>query len=597
MIESLEGRALMTAGALDTTYGGTGMVTTAIGTFASESLAAAVQPDLKVVVAGWTNSPSQFAIARCNPDGSLDTAFGSGGIVVLPLSQGNGAQAVALQPDGKILAAGSAEFTVKKGTSIVEWAVVRLNPNGSLDTTFGGGTGEVFTAFAAASSNPPSAIVYALALQSDGKIVATGTGSVTQNGTVTNGLAVARYNPDGSLDTAFGSGGKVVDTALGPLSWNGRSGQMVAIDGSGRIDVAGRTGGATSGMDVARFQSNGALDSSFGSGGMVSLLPPGATYAMASSLGLQSTGQIVVYGASTFPPGTVATGTASVATLLRLNPDGSLDTSFGSRGIYTDNRMYQASGMVIQPADDKIVAVAIGDVNGSLSPHFWVTRVLANGSAYDPTFGTNGLAEANFNSGTSFGERPSTAALAPDGKIVVTGMLTNGTRWVFGTARFLGDPLSTTTTLTTSLNPSTSGQSVTFTATVTASCDIPTGTVSFYDGSTPLGSGTLSTANGVTTASFTTAALAVGTHSITATYSGDSNDLSSTSAALTQTVNSTATATMAATAASSSTLAASSYRPTQGVALSSTGPILAPLVLDDPIFPTGPVGGRRRHLS
>ena len=169
----------------------------------------------------------------------------------------------------------------------------------------------------------------------------------------------------------------------------------------------------------------------------------------------------------------------------------------------------------------------------------------------------------------------------------------------FVTVRFLGDPLATTTTLTSSLNPSTSGQSVTFTATVTASYsyDVPTGTVSFYDGSTLLGSGTLSTANGVTTATVTTASLAVGTHSITATYSGDSNDLPSTSAALSQTVNATATASLSATTLSSSRLAVRTYGPAQGAAPSSTGSLLAPLVLDDPVVPTGPMGGTHRRLS
>jgi hypothetical protein len=107
--------------------------------------------------------------------------------------------------------------------------------------------------------------------------------------------------------------------------------------------------------------------------------------------------------------------------------------------------------MVIQPADDKIVAVGNGRVNGMLDGNFWVTRVLADGSSYDPSFGTSGLAEANFNNGA--GNSPVACALAPDGKIVVTGDYDN--QAAFATARFLGDASSPSTALASAAIPST----------------------------------------------------------------------------------------------------------------------------------------------
>jgi uncharacterized delta-60 repeat protein len=311
-------------------------------------------------------------------------------------------------------------------------------------------------------------------------------------------------------------------------------------------------------------------------------LPPSFPSAGTTGLGLQSTGS----DAGKIVVSMSGNGLA----LTRLNPDGSPDGSFGSDGFYVESRMNYEVGLAIQP-DDKLIMA--GSPNNHVDPYeFVVTRVLADGSSYDPSFGSAGLGQTNF--GTQPEAWDGAEALAPDGKIVVVGGGTD-----FTTVRFLGDPLATTTTLTSSLNPSTSGRSVTFTATVTASYshDTPTGTASFYDGSTLLGSGTLSTAGGVTTASFTTASLATGTHSITATYGGDSNDLSSTSAPLSQVVNTTATASMSATTLSSSALATGPYRPAQGATPYSPGSIFAPLVLDDPVVPTGPQGGKHRRLS
>ena len=149
-VELLEGRTLLNAGVLDTTFGGTGMVTSVIGSKISQSEAVATQSDSKVVVAGWSSGKfPQFTVARYNTNGSLDSTFGSGGVAVVPIGSynyGDEAFAVAVQPsDGKILVAGYADiYDSKHSEWYSDWAIVRLNTNGTLDKTFGG-TGYVTT--------------------------------------------------------------------------------------------------------------------------------------------------------------------------------------------------------------------------------------------------------------------------------------------------------------------------------------------------------------------------------------------------------------------------------------------------------------------
>ncbi len=439
-VELLEGRTLLNAGALDTSFGGTGMVATQIQ-LVSKSFAVAVQPDLKVVVAGFSASastPTHFTIVRYNPNGTLDTSFGSGGVAVIPLSttEDDGADAVAIQPNGQIVVAGWADVDGQKsGEYAVDWAVVRLNANGTLDTTFGGGTGYVLTNFV---PPPKSGIPYddfasAIAIQSNGQIVVAGQGTVGS----TDGIAVARYNANGSLDTTFGTGGKVVDTGIAWTGFNGVGGQMVAVDGSGRIDVVGTiTVGSTEEMAVARYLPNGTLDSTFGTGGVAGILPAGASDTVGTSVGLQSTGQIVAYGY-----GNYSGMHSGVPTLVRLNTNGILDTTFGTGGVYTESRMMIGTTLVIEP-DDEILAAGDGWANGEKDYQFFVTLVLANGSSYDPAFGTNGLAETAWNPADI--ATPYSVALGPDGNIVVTGNYNNTD---FATARFLGDSTSSSSSL------------------------------------------------------------------------------------------------------------------------------------------------------
>src|SRR6266550_2468960 len=187
-------------GSLDATFGTGGKVTTSFSGSADMN-ALVVQPDGKLVAAGWDASQSAFGLARYNTSGSLDSTFGTGGTVSTPIGIDTyGASALVLQPDGKLVAAG----TTTSDGSTYDFTVVRYNTNGSLDTTFGTG-GEVTTPIGTGDNG-----VSALVRQSDGKLVAAGYASVSG----TYDLALVRYNTAGSLDSTFGTGGKVT-TAVG----------------------------------------------------------------------------------------------------------------------------------------------------------------------------------------------------------------------------------------------------------------------------------------------------------------------------------------------------------------------------------------------
>ena len=181
-------------GASTLTFGTAGLVTTDFGGSVDRAFAMALQPDGKLVVVG--DSDASFALARYNPNGSLDESFGAGGKVVTSFGGADQASAVILQPDGKIVVAGQTDT----GLSI-DFALARYMPDGSLDAGFGSG-GRVTTNFVGNSDDLGSAV----ALQPDGRIVVGGTSE--------DNFALARYTPEGVLDSSFGTEGKVT-TNLG----------------------------------------------------------------------------------------------------------------------------------------------------------------------------------------------------------------------------------------------------------------------------------------------------------------------------------------------------------------------------------------------
>ncbi|HPL87771.1 MAG TPA: delta-60 repeat domain-containing protein, partial [Deltaproteobacteria bacterium] len=215
-----------------------------------------------------------------NDDGSLDTTFGAGGIVITPVGINDVFYALAIQADGKIVAAGDSS-----NGADYDFAVARYNDDGSLDTTFGAG-GIVITQV----SPERIATVYALAIQSDGKIVAAG----RSNKITDDDFAVARYDDDGSLDTTFGAGGIVITPVEGGISPDRV--QALAIQADGKIVAAGYS---SSHFALVRYDEHGELDPDFGTGGIVTTsVEEGVTTDRAYALAIQADGKIVAAGCS-----------------------------------------------------------------------------------------------------------------------------------------------------------------------------------------------------------------------------------------------------------------------------------------------------------
>jgi uncharacterized delta-60 repeat protein len=350
-----------TDGSLDTSFGGTGRVVTQLSSECSHAYAVAIQPDGKIVVAGsgWVGP----AVIRYNPNGTLDTSFNGTGIVIPP---SDGANSIAIQADGKIVVAGFSNF-------------VRYNPNGSLDTSFNS-SGKVILPVGVGASS--------VAIQADGKIIATG-------GTGFNGTSftLVRYNADGSLDTSFNGTGTVI-TSVGN---SGSGPRDLAIQTDGKIVVVGDSLAAagnwkTADFAIVRYNPDGSLDTSFGGTGKI-LIPDSDSVDSVRSVAIQPNGKIVVAG-DTANIGSDSTVASSDFALVRLNPNGSLDTSFVGTGTTitsVGNAWDTACSVAIQP-DGRIVVA--GDTGPDDFKDFVVVRYQGDGAT--PTSCSNPIDCADF---------------------------------------------------------------------------------------------------------------------------------------------------------------------------------------------------------
>lgn len=402
------------AGDLDPTFGENGMVSTDFGPDGDGASAMAIQPDGKIVAAGEAAYGAEFGLARYNPDGTLDVTFGDAGRVTTDIPP-SGAYAMAIQPDGKIVAAGGGR----------RFALVRYRPHGTLDPTFGG-DGVVTT-----NLNPEYDVAYAVAIQADGKIVAAGVSSIEARRYLDDTkIAVARYNPDGSLDTSFGGDGRVTTDFTGTYD----AAYAVAIQTDARIVVAGTAGGYRT-FALVRYNPDGTRDSSFGSRGKVTTnFTPGGCCEFATSVAIQVDGKIVAAGEP---------GNDSAFALARYETDGSPDPTFGEDGIVTTDFLTQhevshaggwARGVAIQ-ADGKIVAAGGSAVGSGGDSEFALARYMPDGSL-DATFGGDGRVTTDW----TIDEDDYAFALAiqADGKIVAAGTAAYfGPDATFALARYL----------------------------------------------------------------------------------------------------------------------------------------------------------------
>ncbi|WP_351234945.1 calcium-binding protein [Streptomyces sp. NPDC002133] len=329
------GVALAAPGDLDPTFGTDGKVTTDFGGNSDLAFAVAVQADGRIVTAGESGlgGIGDFALARYNTDGSLDTTFGTDGRVTTDFAGNDGAFAVAVQADGRIVAAGES-FS---GVTFPDFALARYNTDGSLDTTFGT-DGKVTTDF---TGNIDDA--FAVAVQADGRIIAAGR-SVSG---FSNNFALARYNTDGSLDTTFDTDGKVTTSFGG----NSDLAFAVAVQADGRIVAAGESfSGVSNDFALARYNTDGSLDTTFDTDGKVTT-SFGGNSDLASAVAVQADGKIIAAGLNS------SVGTDDFA-LARYNTDGSLDTTFDTDGKVTTDfagNLDWARAVAVQ-ADGKIVA-------------------------------------------------------------------------------------------------------------------------------------------------------------------------------------------------------------------------------------------------
>jgi uncharacterized delta-60 repeat protein len=399
--------AFAAAGDLDTTFSGDGKFVTDFTTGDDLAYGVAIQADGKIVAAGQAaGSGGRFALTRYNTDGTLDATFGGDGQFVTDFTTGDDvALGVAVQPsDQKIVAVGRA------GGSGGRFALARYTTTGSLDPTFSG-DGKLVTDFTTGDD-----LAYAVVIQTDGKIVAVGRGG-DKGGT----FALARYTTTGSLDPTFSGDGKVAAN----LTVDDDAAFAAAIQSDDKVVAAGYVDGSDPKFALTRYNTNGTLDATFGGDGKVTTN--------------RTTGLDFAFGVAIQPSDQkiVAAGRAAVSggrfALSRYNTDGTLDASFSGDGKLTTDFTSGddiAFGVAIQ-ADQKIVAA--GGAGGA-DVTFALTRYNTNGTL-DATFSGDGKLTTNITPGVDFATG---VAIQPsDQKIVAVGRSGNaGGR--FAVTRYLG---------------------------------------------------------------------------------------------------------------------------------------------------------------
>jgi len=404
------------SGILDTSFDQDGLVLTDLGGNNDHGIAMALQRDGKLLIGGEVEEAVNdyvvvdLVVARYNPDGSLDTGFSGDGWVRTDLDGWDDfAAGITLQPDGKILLA---------GTSRGDFVLVRYNPDGSLDATFDG-DGWVRTDFL---GNVDEA--KAVAIQSDGRIIVAG---YAMNGAQYD-FALVRYLENGTLDSSFDDDGKVTTDLTGDQDQI----KALAIQPDGKIIVAGpaKHSGYFHDFAVARYNSNGTLDASFGANGWV-FTHFGGAHDFAYAVALQTDGKIVVAGAAEIFVEYLADYRYAFAAA-RYTSNGSLDTTFDGDGkVITDFGQGDDYGYAVALQPDGKVIVA-GYANNGTNNDFTVVRYNPNGSL-DPGFSGDGKVMTDIAAGDDKGLA---VVVQMNGGIVLAGSADDGTDADFALVRY-----------------------------------------------------------------------------------------------------------------------------------------------------------------
>jgi uncharacterized delta-60 repeat protein len=401
-------RLAAAAGELDPSFGANGIVITTLSAMEDRAQAGVLQPDGKLVAGGglFTAGDPDFALVRYLPDGTPDASFGTGALVVTPMAPPAEIFSMALQPDGKIVAAGT------------DWTnatvVTRYETDGALDAAFGTGGIVVSTI------GPGTGVTRSVLLQPDGKIVVVGEARISGN----QMFALARFEPDGSVDASFGTAGEVLTDLTSSSDY--------ALDGllqpDGKIVAAGQAFGPGGGLKVLRYESDGTLDATFGIGGVTGL----PFFSFAPAVDLQPDGKLVVAGQSNDG------GPSGYDFLLaRFDANGLLDAGFGSAGIVItpvgtqDDYIFDVA---VQPSGRIVAAGQI--VTGFSTSSFGLVRYLPDGTL-DAGFGGGGFVTTPF--GFLNSANPDQILLQPDQRIVLVGAKTNIGPRDFTHARYFGN--------------------------------------------------------------------------------------------------------------------------------------------------------------
>jgi uncharacterized delta-60 repeat protein len=382
-------------GSLDPTFGNDGIVLASVGTGAVAT-DAILQSNGDIVVA------DQYGLVRFLPNGSLDPAFGTDGVASTGFNDlGLGPSGVAIQPNGQIIWVGNTTKPDGVGGEITDFAIARFNANGSLDSTFGTG-GLATTEFFADPLAGAMELADSVLVEPSGRILVGGVARQGQNKAAPYYGALALFNANGTLDSAFGSDGQVLSTSVGNnisaigLDASGDIWVLPAdaeLTAEGQIDAtvtpaaitASSTGGAAAFLPSGQYVIGqtvgvGKHDDEvqvtyFNAGGTVAAASPEFHYTGtsgedgASAVAVQPNGQAVV-GGSHF----LAT---SIFGLARVNTNGSLDTTFGNSGtVTTDIQGDDGIGaIVIQPNGD-IVAAGSSEDNSTGQTDVAVARYI-----------------------------------------------------------------------------------------------------------------------------------------------------------------------------------------------------------------------------
>ncbi len=386
---------------LDPGFGYNGASVISLSGGADMANAVVLQPDGKIVTAGYLYNPSigdhDIAVIRLNPDGSVDGSFNSDGIFWHPHAGDDYGLGLALRPDGKIIVAGT---TISPSTFDADFALLQLNADGSPDPTFGS------SGFLPLAAVGTSEYVRSVTIQPDGKIILTG----WMDGQSSIDFHAVRLNSDGTLDPSFSGDGKVTLDITGSNDHT----RSAALQADGKLVIGGWADHGIPGAGdifLARLNANGSLDSSFAGDGILQFSTPGVNETL-QDLAIQPDGKIIAVGRTDIG----GSGTDFMA--IRLLPTGNLDTAFDSDGTMifirptTDEN---ANTLTIGPDGEIVLAGTLIDAAGR---DFAVLKLRSNGS---PNFGFGSGGMAVIDLGSPSDELFGVAIQPDDGKIVIAG--------------------------------------------------------------------------------------------------------------------------------------------------------------------------------